>query len=114
MKFKTSACVVAFLLLVMVNCVAYRSSAQVVTITVKSKERITQGSGKNAKQKYLIWTNEGEVFEDTDTITFGKFDSSDIYGRLEIGKSYKVRVAGWRMPALSSYRNIVEIVTGGQ
>lgn len=44
-----------------------------------------------------------------------KFDSSDVYGELEIGNSYEVRVVGWRIPLLSWYRNIIDVeneVTG--
>jgi hypothetical protein len=86
----------------------YILSADTIEIVVTDKERITTGSVKNLKHKYLVYT-EGEVFENTDSFSFFKWNSSDIHGYLVEGKTYKVKVAGWRVPFLSSYRNIVDV-----
>lgn len=80
------------------------SSVDKVTITIKDKERI-QDRGDS---KYLIFTTN-EVFENTDTLLFMKFDSSDIYNKFEVGKTYKVKVNWYRIPFLSTYRNILEV-----
>jgi hypothetical protein len=72
-----------------------------VTAKVEKTERIN--SGKTSK--YLIFTDK-EVLEDTDNWLFLKFNSSDIYGKIKEGKTYKFSVAGLRMPMLSRYRNI--------
>ena len=58
--------------------------------------------------KYLIFT-EYEVFQNTDFIYTGKFNSSDYYRQLEIGKIYDATVIGFRIPYLSTYRNIIKI-----
>lgn len=79
-----------------------------VTLTVKHKERIVRGSGEHIHSKYLVFT-DGEVFEDVDTMLFWKFDSSDIYGHLNEGQTYRAKVNGWRIPFLSAYRNIITI-----
>jgi hypothetical protein len=79
-----------------------------ITIKVTEKERIVEGSGKSTSSKYLVFT-EDEVFENTDSIWFFKFSSSDLQGQLKEGEEYKVKVCGFRIPFLSSYRNIIEI-----
>lgn len=78
------------------------------TITVKGKERVTTGDGETITSRYLVFT-EHETFENTDAIWHWKFDSSDVYGQLEEGKTYTVKVYGWRVPILSWYRNIVSV-----
>jgi len=85
--------------------VAYKNSDGPATFTVKSKERVAGGDSSH----YLIWTHEGEVFQVDDTIWFGRWDSSDLYGQLEVDQKYSGTVAGWRVPILSWYRNILEV-----
>ena len=83
-----------------------------VTITVTGKERIveTSGSGENTSvsSKYLVFSDK-ETFENTDVLFLGKFDSSDIQGKLKVDSTYRVKVYGWRIPLFSTYRNIVEV-----
>lgn len=76
-----------------------------VTITVKDKERIVDRDGEGSR--YLIWS-EDETFENVDSLIKGKFNSSDLYGRLEEGKTYDCKVYGWRNGFFSWYRNIIE------
>ena len=57
---------------------------------------------------YLIFTDK-EVFKIEDSLIFGQFKSSDVYGMLEIGKTYKFKVFGLRIPLLSTYRNIIGV-----
>lgn len=86
-----------------------RNSAEDLVVKVTDKERIveTNSDGKT-KSKYLIFTDH-ETFENTDTILFGKFNSSDLYGSIEIGKTYEMTVVGWRVPFLSMYRNVIKV-----
>lgn len=58
---------------------------------------------------YLIYT-EDETFKITDTLLLGKFNSSDIYGKLKVGHTYEVKMHGVRMSLFSEYRNIDEII----
>ena len=81
--------------------VMYHASATGVTITVTDKERIVTSSGQSTSSKYLIFTSS-EVFQNVDVLTYAKWDSSDIQGKLQKGKTYNVKVAGWRMPFFSS------------
>ena len=84
----------------------YVSSAEVVQFTVTDKERIVTGSGDTSSSKYLVFT-ETEVLQNSDSLLFLKFSSSDIQGSLKEGSTYQAKVAGWRIPFLSMYRNIV-------
>lgn len=81
-----------------------------VNITVTEKERVN----KYEDSKYLVFT-DSETFQNSDAIFHGKFNSSDLYGQLKVGQTYKAKVFGWRVPFLSMYRNIVsaEQVSGG-
>ena len=74
-----------------------------VTATVKDKESVRKG-GDNT---YLIFTDKG-VFENDDSLLRGKWNSSDFYNAIEIGKTYKFTVIGYRVPFLSWYKNIIE------
>ena len=59
---------------------------------------------------YLIYTKDA-TYEITDSWLYGRFDSSDLYGRIEVGKTYKVKVGGTRVPFLSVYPCIHEVET---
>lgn len=78
-------------------------TVETVTVTVKSKERVNS----RESSKYLVFA-EGETFQNTDTIWHGKWSSSDLYGSLNEGTKYRLRVYGWRIPFFSAYRNILE------
>ena len=103
-EFLVVAVIAIILISIPISCVASKSNQEDVNITVK--EKIVKNTSKSSK--YLIFTN-GEVFENTDDIVFLKYNSSDIQSQLEVGKSYNVRVAGFRVPFLSWYRNIIKI-----
>lgn len=71
--------------------------------TVRSKERVTTGQ----KSEYLVFTDRG-VFQNTDSMFNGKYNSSDLYNDMEQGKSYKCDVYGKRIPLLSMYQNLLK------
>jgi hypothetical protein len=79
------------------------------TITVTDKERVNSDDSS----KYLIFgdskTEEGLVFENTDALLRGKFNSSNIYSKLKVGNTYEITVVGYRVPFLSWYENIIDI-----
>ena len=97
-----------FLLMIGVQAVKFSTVTDVV-VTVTEKERIVESNGKHTTSKYLVFT-ENEVFENVDDmIPFFKFNSSDIQGKLHVGKTYKLTVWGWRINFLSWYRNILNV-----
>lgn len=101
--------IVVGLLLISVFLFIPYLTKDVVTIKVTDKERIVTGSGESMESKYLVYT-ENETFENVDATNFLKFNSSDLQGKLKRDSVYKVMVYGYRIPFLSSYRNIVKIV----
>lgn len=107
-KYRKIIWVVSVLILILLVPIAYFSSSESIDITIRDKERITTGVGENISSKFIIYT-EGEVFENTDSFIFFKFNSADFQNTLEVGKTYEVEVAGWRIPVLSYYRNITKI-----
>jgi len=84
--------------------VGYRMSTEEMTILVTDKERINDSESS----KFLVYTKQG-VFENTDSWLFFKFNSSDFQNKLEVGEKYKVKVAGWRLPFFSTYKNIITV-----
>ena len=96
------------LVLISIYPTIYRMSSETILVTVKEKERISYGSGDDLSHKFIIYT-ENEVFENTDSWLFLKFNSTDFQRKLELDGRYIVKVSGWRIPFLSWYRNIVKI-----
>lgn len=95
--------------------VAYASSQETRTsITVEGKERVCDGSSDgNQECRYLVFTDHG-TFQITDSWIFTRWNSSDVYGRLRAGQTYDFEVAGWRIPFLSRYPNILEARASGE
>jgi hypothetical protein len=86
--------------------IGYYNSVDEMKITVTDKERITESNGVTSK--YLVFTDK-ETFENTDALIFGKFNSSDIQGKLKVDSTYNIKVVGWRVPFMNTYRNIIEV-----
>lgn len=87
--------------------VAYATRSEVVA-TVTDKERVCDGGGENGAMRcrYLVFTDV-TTYENTDTLWYLKFDSSDIQGRIAVGGRYRFTVYRWRVPWLSWYPNII-------
>lgn len=77
--------------------------AENITFTTNSAQRVVSSDGSSAQ--YLIYTDKG-VFTDTDTIWYWKWNSSDVYNQAQKG-THTCLVAGFRVPFLSWYRNII-------
>lgn len=95
-------------ILIAIYISAYYGSEEQITLTISSKERITTGSGESISSKYLVYASD-EVFENTDSFLYGKFNSADIQNMLKNDSTYICTVAGWRVPFLSMFRNIVDV-----
>ena len=68
---------------------------------------VTEKSIKpDQSNSYLIFT-ENEVFEIEDDVAYWRWDSSDTYNKIKVGETYNCKVCGWRIPMLSTYRNII-------
>jgi hypothetical protein len=75
-----------------------------VTFTVKSLDDQSSGSS----HKYLVFTTNDTVYQDTDSLLHGKQDSSNIYAWLTVGDTYECPVYGYRNFFASSYEDILD------
>lgn len=79
---------------------------QTIEITIKDKY-IKNGSKSG---KYLVVDTNNNTYQITDLTFKGKFNSTDIYNQLEIGKTYRVEISGKRIHIFSWYQNINKII----
>lgn len=89
------------------------SNDHTYTVTITDKERVTTQLAKDSiDSKYLIYGEDENgktyVFEDTDTLFRGKFNSSDVYGALKKGETYELTVIGFRVHIFNWYENIID------
>lgn len=86
----------------MSGCVAalHKEHGQVFTVT--GKENVKSGDSG----KYLVYTDK-TTYEITDTWVGWRWDSSDVYGNIQVGKTYTATLQGYRVPFLSWYQNII-------
>lgn len=96
--------IIIFILVILAIPVAKYVSCETIEVTIKDKESIVN----DGEHKYLIYTND-EVFKNVDSFMFLKWNSSDVQNNLDIGETYSVKVSGWRVPFLSTYRNVISI-----
>ena len=107
--FKVSLIVLIVLSPFITYITCYRRSLKPAQFTVDRRERVVKGSGDSTQSYYLVWSQEGEVFTVNDSWSFLSWNSSDRYGKLHEGAKIKAQVAGWRVPFLSWYRNVIVI-----
>ncbi|MEQ4717869.1 hypothetical protein [Nonomuraea sp. B19D2] len=100
------AVLVVLVLVALIIGVIKLSTGRIETITVADKGRVCDNSGSC---RYLVWDRDGDVYENTDAWLSLKFSSSTLYGELKEGRTYRVKVNGWRVPVTSSYPNILSI-----
>lgn len=103
--------VIATLIVVIIvgSVVLQHTSRHFDTITVSEKTVKRSGYGENTVEKYLIFSTDGRVYENTDSLIEGKFNSSNVYGMLVPGNTYKIESYGYRLPYYSMYPNIVNV-----
>lgn len=82
-------------------------------ITVTDKERIYEGSVDSSSSKYLVFGDDENgnslVFENTDCFIRGKWNSSNLQGKMKEGNTYKITVVGYRISFFSMYQNIIKV-----
>jgi len=97
-------CLVIVLIGLVILSVLYLVSHQSITGTLE-KTVVDRGN------TYFVFRQDGhtetEILENEDKWVFLKFNSGNILMNLEPGKQYIFWVAGWRVPFLSWYRNII-------
>lgn len=100
---------IAAIVLLIGGCTAGMKSVGEGRATITVTEKITKRDGDS--DKYLIYVKpvagQDKVYQNTDSIMYLKFDSSDMYAELEVGKTYDCKTWGWRVPFFSSYKNLI-------
>ncbi len=82
------------------GCVDYFNEQE---ITCEIQDKWVKRSGES--DIYLVQCDDN-VYKITDLLFKVKFNSSDIYARLKVGKKYKLGISGYRWKILSQYQNI--------
>jgi prepilin-type N-terminal cleavage/methylation domain-containing protein len=75
------------------------------TFTVTGKENVNG----NKSSKYLVYTDK-TTYQIDDTWVHWRWDSSDVYGKIQAGKTYSCTLQGYRIPFLSMYPNVIDPV----
>ena len=78
---------------------------QISETTINVTEKI--GAHGDSGQ-YLIIASDDTVYTVEDNLFQWKFDASDRYAALKVGKTYHVKCSGFRNHFLSMYKNILE------
>ena len=75
--------------------------------TIEIKDKFIKNDGKSSK--YLVVDTNNTTYEISDLLFIGKFNSTDIYNSIDIGKSYKIYTTGFRIHVFSLYQNINKV-----
>jgi len=78
----------------------------VVCGEITDKERISEEISY-----YLIFIDQ-KPYKNEDDWSVGKWNSATLYGKAEIGEEICYEWAGWRIPLLSKFQNILWEVSG--
>ena len=79
-------------------------------VTVCDKGSVETGSGDSRSHEYRVYTTgQTYVVKDYYGSNGSRFNSADLFGRIEIGRTYKIESFGYRVPALSRFWNIKTI-----
>ena len=98
--FGTIAGILLMGLLIFSVSIGYQNE-EIIECTIEDKW--IKRSGKD--DMYLVQC-DNEVYQITDLLFKGKFNSSDIYAKLKVGKTYEITTTGYRFKFLSMYKNI--------
>jgi hypothetical protein len=104
--------------LVAAYVIAFTLSIETIEVVVEDKsagrhhravEHAPLGPGIAPGVTFLVYS-EQEVFKVDTAYLFLDFAPAERYHSMKIGQRYQVTVAGWRVPALHWYRNIVRVI----
>jgi Protein of unknown function (DUF1523) len=106
---RTKARVIGIGVLLVVIAFLLNPNCNIDSYNVKVVDKIVKDL--DGKQVYMIYTirenGKERVFVDRDSKLYFKFNSADVYARMEKGKWYRVRTVGWRFPMKSWFENIL-------
>lgn len=97
-----AAAVVVVVLFVAV-CITSYAKTSYVNLTIDNKESVGTSNG----HEYRIYTSQG-TFKVGDSWVHPRWNSADVYAKLEKNTAYRCKVYGWRIPFFSTFKNILE------
>ena len=106
LKIGIISAIILFVLALFTLGIVINTTTSYKTFTVTGKERVSDSNNRNSK--YLVYTNT-TTFAVEDTWIYWRWNSSDFYGKIQIGKTYNAKVQGWRVPFFSWYQNIITL-----
>lgn len=95
---------IAFLALVLSGC-GIKYEGETTGCTVTDKYISVSGNGEGTSSTKRVSTTCGE-FKVEDELSQGNWNSADVYGQIEVGKTYDFEAYGFRNGFLSSFPNI--------
>lgn len=106
-------CVVFLILMIGLMGLSYISQSEMVTGVVDNTYIKRTGGGDNPGDSFFVVVDkEGggqEVFQNDDSVFFGKFNSADVQAKMKVGSRVRFKAIGWRWPLFSVFRNIVKV-----
>lgn len=83
------------------------SYSNVNELTIEVKEKYIKRYGE--RDTYMIIDSNNNSYKISDLLYIWKFNSTDLYTSLEIGKKYKITTSGIRLKMFSEYPNINKV-----
>ena len=91
---------------IVITCTNYYSTK---TYTATVTDKFVKNYEENST--YLVATELEDgttrVFSVEDTLIKWRWNSSDVYAQIKVGKTYKFEVIGWRIGFFSKYENVI-------
>lgn len=100
------------LLLPLTGCQNFDQKDITCTVTDKDRSTATDKDG-HSKSVFRVYTEECDTLGLADNLFAGNFNSSDMYGKIKVGKKYIFHVAGERNGALSWFPEIQKVTPVG-
>ena len=80
-------------------------------VTVCDKGSVQTGSGDSRSHEFRLYTSGATyVVKDYYGSDGVRFNSADIYGRIQVGETYIFKSYGYRIPWMSYFWNITEVI----
>lgn len=98
---------IIFFILVFIFLALFFNYLNPKSYTIEIKDKFIKNG--NGSGKYLVVDTNNKTYEISDLLFIGKFNSTDIYNSIDIGRSYKVYTTGFRIHIFSLYQNINKV-----
>lgn len=102
---------IAVALLVILSLIVSYAGAtyhdHVATCIVTGKDRVSTGTSGSSDAR--VYTKQCDTLRVADSFWLGLHNSSNIYGGIQSGHTYRLRISGWRLGWTSSFPRIVAV-----